>query len=559
MSTDLLLRKFDRAGDAPEAVPLLRRFILDLAVRGKLTERDPSDEPASHLLVSIEEEMWKGEGARRRFVKFGPMGSDEAPFCIPDSWLWTRVRQITRDRGQTVPRSRFTYIDVSAIDKELGRLGDPVVLSPNDAPSRARKIVSRGDVLYSCVRPYLLNIAVVDTDLTPPPIASTAFAVLDGFGLVASRYLWTVLRSPYFVACVEAKMRGQAYPAINDSDFAQLPIPLPPLAEQGRLVAKVDELMSLCDQLEIAQKESEAKRESLRAASLHRLTSTDDETSFSNDVRFFLSTSPRLITKPEHLAELRQSILDLAVRGRLVKRDGGDEPASTLLARLDDERATGGEKRRRREVDATAIEPMELPNHWEATHLYRLAASIDYGTSQLATLDARGVPVLRMGNIANGKISLKNLKYVEQDQIDDSLLLSPGDLIFNRTNSAELVGKNAVFLGSVSPMTFASYLIRVRSLPSSDMRWVNAVLMSDSGRQYLASVQSQQTGQANINGTKLAEAPIPLPPLAEQQRIVAKLEELMAVCDDLQSALATSQIERAWLLEALLHEALDKS
>ena len=144
----------------------------------------------------------------------------------------------------------FTYIDVTAIDKENGLVIGPKIMAPGEAPSRARKITQRGDVIYSCVRPYLLNVAVIEDDYDPAPIASTAFAILDGHGYVLPRYLWIILRSPFMIVCVENNQRGQAYPAINDADFAVLPFPLPPLAEQHRIVAKVDELMALCDQLE---------------------------------------------------------------------------------------------------------------------------------------------------------------------------------------------------------------------------------------------------------------------------------------------------------------------
>lgn len=251
MNPAQLLAQFDRMGEAPDAIPCLRRFILDLAVRGKLVEQDPRDEPSSELLkrIQLEKERLCKAGEIKKEKSKPLVEEDEVQFSLPAGWEWVRIRQVTSDRGQTIPDKPFTYIDVTAINKEIGRIADAKVLSASDAPSRARKLVKTGDVLYSCVRPYLLNIAVIESDISPPPIASTAFAILNGFGLVLSKYLWIVLRSPFLVECVETKMRGQAYPAINDSDFALLPFPLPPLAEQHRIVAKVDELMALCDQL----------------------------------------------------------------------------------------------------------------------------------------------------------------------------------------------------------------------------------------------------------------------------------------------------------------------
>lgn len=123
-----------------------------------------------------------------------------------------------------MPDNNFTYIDVTAINKEVGCIADPKILSASDAPSRARKVVRTGDVLYFCVRPYLLNIAVIENDIIPSPIASTAFVLLNGFGLVLSKYLWIALRSPFMVECVEGKMRGLS----RDKRFRLCPTPVAP-------------------------------------------------------------------------------------------------------------------------------------------------------------------------------------------------------------------------------------------------------------------------------------------------------------------------------------------
>ena len=213
LSGDQLLAMYDRVAGAEDAIPRLRRFVLDLAVRGKLVEQDAADEPASELVKRIEAE-------KARLVKAGEIRKpkklqeiQEPPFNIPSSWVWKPIRQLTSDRGQTVPNAPFTYIDVSAINKEAGVIEATAVLDPSDAPSRARKITRKGDVIYSCVRPYLLNVAVVEEEFSPAPIASTAFAILNGFGLILPRFIWIVLRSPFMVSCVEETQRGQAYPA----------------------------------------------------------------------------------------------------------------------------------------------------------------------------------------------------------------------------------------------------------------------------------------------------------------------------------------------------------
>ena len=291
MNTDRLLALYDRVAEAPDAVSRLRRFVLDLGVRGKLVEQDLTDEPASELLKRIAAERARlvaAGGLRRQKV---PSALDERPFSVPENWHWARVREIASDRGQKVPDEPFTYIDVTAIDKENGLVVGPRVQEPSEAPSRARKVAQLGDVVYSCVRPYLLNIAVIEDDFDPPPIASTAFEILTGHGFVLPRYIWIVLRSPFMVACVEKSQRGQAYPAINSADFAVLPFPLPPLAEQHRIVAKVDELMALCDRLEAGLAAADATRSRLLESLLHAALASAASRTLSMD-RPFSSRHP---------------------------------------------------------------------------------------------------------------------------------------------------------------------------------------------------------------------------------------------------------------------------
>ncbi len=375
MNAEHLLTHFGRIANAPDAIPRLRRFILDLAVRGKLVEQNPNDEPASELLKRIAAE-------KARLVKAGEIQKpkrlpaiDEPPYPLPDSWCWLPIREVTSDRGQCVPQTAFTYIDVTAIDKENGLIANPKMLHANEAPSRARKIVRKGDVVYSCVRPYLLNVAIIENAFDPPPIASTAFAILDGHGFVLPRFQWIVLRSPFMVSCVEEEMRGQAYPAINDTDFARLPFPLPPLAEQRRIVAKVDELMALCDRLEAARTERETTRDRLTAASLARLNAPDpNPVVFQNHAAFVLNNLTPLTTRPDQIKALRQTILNLAVRGKLVEQDPNDEPASELLKKITETRRfLIAERKMKRSKDFPPVEDKEIkfgiPAGWAVTRM----------------------------------------------------------------------------------------------------------------------------------------------------------------------------------------------
>lgn len=557
MNAERLLAHYERIADAPDAIGRLRRFILDLAVRGKLVPQDPRDEPAAELLkrIAAEKARLVKAGEIKKEKSLPEIEPDEAPFAVSRGWEWVRVRKVTSDRGQSVPDQDFTYIDVTAINKEVGRIEAAKVTSAAEAPSRARKIVRKGDLLYSCVRPYLLNIAVVDAEISPPPIASTAFAVLNGFGLVVPRYQWIVLRSPFFVVCVEEKMRGQAYPAINDSDFSLLPFPLPPLAEQHRIVAKVDELMALCDRLEAARAEREATRDRLASSSLVRLNAPGPET-FQADARFVLNALPALTTRPDQIKQLRQTIRNLAVRGKLVPQDPKDEPASELLKRIEKEKAIA----KKRQQDTPEIDHAEdlgvLPKSWCPVPLLAL------GSWAIGSGFPKNEQGLDEGPHFFLKVSDMNLpgneKYITTSNnfIDDDAagrmrakIHPPGTIIFPKiggaiaTNKRRILTRGSAIDNNCLGISFSSQV---------DTEWAYVLLTTLDFTQYQAG-----TAVPALQQGVLERIPVGLPPLAEQHRIVAKVNELMALCDQLEANLADTAATRCRLLDALLAEALE--
>ena len=224
----------------------------------------------------------------------------EVPFEIPDSWEWARLGSVVYNRGQTSPSTEFCYIDIGSIDNKNQKLNPTdTTIAPDKAPSRARKLVDMGDILYSTVRPYLHNMCIIDRELPHIPIASTGFAVLTCHANLLNKYLFYYLMSPDFDAYANNtdNAKGVAYPAINDDRLYKALIPIPPVAEQHRIVSAIDSVnMPLC--------EYGSKEETLRILN----------TSF-----------------PENL---KKSILQEAVQGKLVPQDPSDEPAEALLERI---------------------------------------------------------------------------------------------------------------------------------------------------------------------------------------------------------------------------------
>ena len=291
---------------------------------------------------------------------------------------------------------------------------------------------------------------------------------------------------------------------------------LPPLDEQRRIVETIDSYVTRLDQV---------------TATLERLR--------------------------RNLKRYRASILKAAVEGRLVPTEAElacaegrhYEPASVLLGRVLGERRQRweeGELARMKAAGKTPTtdkwktrykEPVEpqttmlpsLPEGWCWSTVDQFALDVRYGSStKPQPYTVEGVPMLRMGNIVNGTLNLENLKCLPTDYHEfPNLLLKPEDILFNRTNSAELVGKTAVFHEHDYPCTFASYLIRLRCLPGVRADYVAQYMNSIAGRVWVSSASSQQVGQANVNGTKLKTCPIPLPPRKEQERIGAETERAL--------------------------------
>lgn len=279
-------------------------------------------------------------------------------------------------------------------------------------------------------------------------------------------------------------------------------------------------------------------------------------------------TKEQLSTELTHqldlVKKLRQQLLQDAVQGKLVSQNPNDEPASELLKKIKAEKQkliAEGKLKKEKELPPikAVVIPFEIPESWVWCRLGELTIDVSYGTSKKA--DSAGeIPVLRMGNItSNGEILYSNLKYVSSSISDlPKLYLQNGDLVFNRTNSYELVGKSGVFENE-EPYTLASYLIRVRFISSIQSKYIANYINSKVCRETQLEPQIfQQNGQANFNGTKLSSIIIPLPPASEQHRIVQKLDELMQTCDALEASIKESAEQNEKLLQQVLREALRK-
>lgn len=545
----------------------LRELILELAVRGKLVPQDPSDEPASVLLerVAAEKERLIEEGEIKKGKPLPDIDEDEKLFELPQGWDWCRLQEIGHDWGQKKPDSSFTYIDVGSINKELGLIGEASVLNAEEAPSRARKLVKKGTVIYSTVRPYLLNIAVVDQEFVPEPIASTAFAIIHPLKGMCSSFIYRYLRSPSFVSYVESCQTGVAYPAINDKQFFMGLIPVPPANEQQRIVAKVDELMLLCDQLEQQTETSIDAHSTMVEVLLATLTDSANANELAQNWARVSEHFATLFTTEQSIEALKQTLLQLAVMGKLVPQDPNDEPAAVLLEKIAAEKAQLiKDKKIKKEKPLPPIgddeKPFELPQGWEWERLGNITLLITKGSSPKwqgvgYTENPEDVLFVTSENVGSFTLLLDNKKYVEKkfNDIESRSILERGDFLMNIVGGS--IGRTAVFnLDCLANINQAVCLIRTltKYICSSYLLvfFNSAICVS-----YMFDKQVDNA-RANLSMGNISKFVIPVPPIAEQYRISEKFDELMQMCDQLKTNLQQSQETQVHLTDALIVQAL---
>lgn len=479
----------------------LREKILDLAMRGKLVKQDPNDEPASVLLEKIKAE--KAELVKEKKIKkskpLPEITDDEKPFDIPDGWEWVRLGEILKPELHKKPDIDFIYIDIASVDNKMNKVTAPtkIVISKDKVASRARQILSKNDILFSVVRPYLKNIAMVpDTDQLQ--IGSTGFYVLKPCSLINRQYIFYLVLSNYVIQNMTKKMKGDNSPSIRKGDLQNFIIPLPPLEEQSRIAAKIAQLFALLRKVESSTQQY-AKLQTL----------------------------------------LKSKVLDLAMRGKLVEQDQNDEPASVLLEKVKAEKEQLiKEKKIKKSKTLPPItdeeKPFDIPDSWEWVRLGDVTNFVGTGmvipaNKQFDTFTSQMLPYFKMNNIGNwdGEFGVNNWTYVLKTQNSDNYLLKSGQLLFNTRNSRELVGKTTIVPDNLNKKILANNnILRIESFGKMKLKYINYYLISPFSRHMFLNMTAATTNVAAIYQKQLNKLLVPLPPLEEQKRIVKKIDQL---------------------------------
>ena len=555
--------QLDLIAAAPDGIQKLRGLILELAVHGKLVAQDPNDEPASELLKRIAKERARleAEGTCKKSKATPVVDGDEQPFALPPSWAWTRLGTIT-NFGQTDKdgeiRDTTWVLDLEDIQKDTSVLLRKVTFSERQAKSDKNRF-QEGDVLYGKLRPYLNKVIVADEE----GVCTTEILPVRGYHGVFPRYLMHAVKRPDFLAYVNSKSYGMKMPRLGTDDGRLALFPLPPANEQHRIVAKVDELMALCDRLEAEQADAGAAHARLVATLLGTLTQSADAAELAANWQRLGEHFDTLFTTESSLDALKQTILQLAVMGKLVPQDPNDEPASELLKRIAKELArleADGKIKKSKPLPPVGEDeqPFAIPSNWAWIRLAELGPEFQNGESSRGTPGGSKIVVLRLADISNGAVSLSGNRSVELPESSiEKYRLSKNDLLVIRVNgSAEIVGRLVLCEEDLDAI-YCDHFIRARVTETSVApRYLRMTGDSLLVRQQIQSLFITTAGQKTVNQGHIGGLIFSLPPLAEQHRIVAKVAELLALVDRLKADLAESRTRQERLAATLIESAL---
>ena len=480
----------------------LREKILDLAMRGKLVPQDPNDESASVLLEKIKAE--KAELIKEKKIKktkpLPPITDDEKPFDIPDSWEWVRLGDVGNwAAGATPSRKHPEYYGGNIPWLKTGDLNDDVVEDTTEKITKlgvensSVKINKPGNVLIAMYGATIGKLGIVGNKEL---VTNQACCGCTPFNGVYNWYLF------YYLFASRKRLidlgSGGAQPNISKQKIENFSFPLPPLSEQSRIAAKIAQLFALLRKVESSTQQY-AKLQTL----------------------------------------LKSKVLDLAMRGKLVKQDPNDEPASVLLEKIKTEKAElVKEKKIKKSKPLPPItdeeKPFDIPDSWEWVRLGNITHFVGTGmvvpaSKQYNTPKSNMVPYFKMNNIGNwdGKFNTNNLVYIIEDDKTDKYLLKPGQLLFNTRNSRELVGKTTVVPANLNQKIVSNNnILRIESFHNMKLDYLNYYLISSASRNHFLKLTTATTNVAAIYQKQLINCLVPLPPIAEQRRMVNKILDL---------------------------------
>ncbi|WP_282249737.1 restriction endonuclease subunit S [Vibrio campbellii] len=551
-------------------VKKLRELILELAVRGKLVPQDPSDEPASVLLKRIAQEKAQlvKEKKLKKPKKLPNISDEEKPFDLPNGWSWIRLNEYGEwGSGSTPKRSNSGYYDGGIPWFKSGELKADYIseseetiteLALSETSVRYNNV---GDVLVAMYGATIGKTAILSVRAT----TNQAVCACTPFTGLSNTYLLTILKA--YKARLIGMGAGGAQPNISREKIINTVIALPSTAEQHRIVAKVDELMALCDQLEQQTEASIEAHQVLVTTLLDTLTNSADADELMQNWARISEHFDTLFTTEESIDQLKQTILQLAVMGKLVPQDPSDEPAAELLKRIAEEKAQlVKEKKIKNQKALPPIsedeKPFELPSGWEWCRLGDLELSSEAGWSPKCLDTPRSED--NWGVLKVSAVTWNQYNPMENKELPNSLAprehleVQDGDFLISRANTADLVAK-AVIVPNDSPthLMMSDKIIRFRFSDKVSSHYINLFNNSQFARNYYSQVAGgTSSSMKNVSREQIKNLLICLPPVATQTAIIDIVGCFFDICEQLKQKVQENQITQFQLTDAIVEQAV---
>ncbi|MFA5703256.1 MAG: restriction endonuclease subunit S [Advenella sp.] len=563
-TAELLEKYFDTAFAAPDGIKKLRELILTLAMQGKLVPQDPNEQPTSELLKEIEAEKQRlvKEGRIKKPKPLPPVTEEEKPYALPQGWEWVRFGNIAviERGGSPRPIKAFLTNDPNGLNWiKIGdtEQGGKYIVSTHEKIRREglskTRMVYPGDFLLtnsmSFGRPYITKIEGCIHD---------GWLRIRPSDALEKDYLYQLLSSSFIKKAFEASAAGAVVLNLNSEKVRELPIPLPSSAEQSRIVAKIDELMARCDELEKLRTAQQGARLTVHAAAIKQLLKIAEPAQHQRAQAFLAEHFGELYTVKENVAELRKATLQLAVMGKLVPQNSDDQPASELLKEIEAEKQRlvkeGKIKKPKPLPPVTEGErPYTLPRGWEWV---RVIDIVDVGTGSTPATTNRdyygGEVPWYTSSATNKSFADKPETFITEKAIKETncKVFPSGSLII------ALYGQGKT-RGQISELTIAG----ATNQAIAAMVFFNSSIGVKKYLKYFfiriyeeIRKMAEGAAQPNLNVGKVKETLVPLPPLSEQYRIVEKIDAIMALCDSLEQQIDANTSKQTELLNALIRE-----
>lgn len=519
----------------------LRELILELAVRGQLVPQDESDEPAEVLLgrIAAERERLVKEKKIKKPKKLPEISEDEKPFDLPKGWAWARLRDIGIGSTGKTPKTsnpdffgtEVPFIGPGQITLNGELLRPDKFLTPMGVSESSQ--ADAGDIMMVCIGGSIGKAVIVDQQVAFNQQINAMKPIQ-----ISSKYLYLSLSAPYFYNSVLSSSTGSATPIINRLKWESLLVAVAPVKEQNRIAAKVDALMALCDALEQEQENSIAAHALLVENLLAALTNAANQGEFKQAWARVAAHFDTLFTTEQSVEQLKQTILQLAVMGKLVEQDPADEPAGVLIDRVKDKRELLIKSKiikKRLPVQEIQEEPdlFELPKSWSwfrAAEVFTYITDGEHSTPQRVD-DSSEVALVTAKNVRDGYMDYLQTDFVSREiatKCWGRCKPEPGDV---------LVVSVGATLGRLTVLKKPKDMVIVRSvtifkMSEVDSDYLSIALNSITAQRWIWN-NIKQSAQPCLYLSKSNNIPLPIPPLSEQKRIVKRVDQLMAFCDRL--------------------------